>query len=278
MKATMNNSLSFRFGWVGVGLIALCTLFSSCEKKSEPEQKNWDGTTTYFASSDEKQATTYYAPYTGFVGDPMPFFDANTRTFKVLYLQEYRPNQTTFHPFWGIETTGAANYNPLSQVLPTGSATEQDAHLGTGCVAYSEAEHLYYIYYTGEKEMPKAGEDVQVVMRATSRDFKTWTKDPLFRLRGVENGYSAQDFRDPCIFFADNLWHMIISTRVGGKGNLVEYTSPDLKDWTHVGIFMPMMWDRFYECPDIFQMGDYWYLVYSELSYGKVKVGGRRVE
>ncbi|MDT3386157.1 MAG: DUF4975 domain-containing protein, partial [Bacteroidota bacterium] len=24
------------------------------------------------------------------------------------------------------------------------------------------------------------------------------------------------------------------------------------------------MWDRFYECPDIFKMGDWWYLIYSE--------------
>ena len=27
---------------------------------------------------------------------------------------------------------------------------------------------------------------------------------------------------------------------------------------------MTMMWDRFYECPDVFKMGDWWYLVYSE--------------
>ena len=279
MKAT-NNIFSLWLGKVGVGLVALCAIgFSSCEKPVEPEQKDWDGTTTYFASTDEKPATTYYAPYVGFVGDPMPFFDAKTNSFKVLYLQEYRPNPaTTFHPFWGMETKDVAHYDQLSQVLPTGSATEQDAHLGTGCVVYSEAEQLYYIYYTGERDMPKAGEDVQVVMRATSPDFKTWTKDPLFRLRGIADGYSSQDFRDPCIFFADDLWHMVISTRVGGKGNLAEYTSPDLKEWTHAGVFMPMMWDRFYECPDVFQMGDWWYLVYSELSGGKGKEWGRHIQ
>ena len=27
---------------------------------------------------------------------------------------------------------------------------------------------------------------------------------------------------------------------------------------------MTMMWDRFYECPDVFKMGDWWYLIYSE--------------
>ena len=25
-----------------------------------------------------------------------------------------------------------------------------------------------------------------------------------------------------------------------------------------------MIWDRMLECPDIFKMGDYWYLVYSQ--------------
>ena len=42
-----------------------------------------------------------------------------------------------------------------------------------------------------------------------------------------------------------------------------EFKSTDLKNWEHVGQF-PMIWDRMCECPDIFKMGDYWYLVYSE--------------
>lgn len=56
-----------------------------------------------------------------------------------------------------------------------------------------------------------------------------------------------------------------MSTVKGSKGTIAEFTSPDLKDWTHVGDFMNMMWDRFYECPDVFKMGDWWYLVYSEI-------------
>lgn len=246
-----------------IALSAVC--LSACDKSYEPEVKDWDNTTEYYKSVDEKAAFTYYAPYAGFVGDPMPFYDPNTKSFKVMYLQEFRPNQATYHPYWGIETADVANYTALGEVLPTGGVAEQDAHLGTGCAVWSEDDNLYYIYYTGEKDMPKAGEDGQVVMRATSPDFKTWTKDPLFRLRGVKDGYSSTDFRDPCIFEDGGLWHMLISTKVGGKGNLVEYTSPNLKDWTHAGIFMPMMWDRFYECPDVFKMGDYWYLVYSEI-------------
>ena len=62
----------------------------------------------------------------------------------------------------------------------------------------------------------------------------------------------------------DNLWHMLVATQQGSKGHLAEFTSPDLRQWTSAGTFMTMMWDRFYECPDVFKMGDWWYLVYSE--------------
>jgi len=249
-------------------LTALCAIcLSGCEQPVQvDEPRDWDGTTGYYATGDEKNSTTYYKPYTGFVGDPMPFFDPVSQSFVVLYLQEFRPNPVgTYHPFWGLQTKNAADYTSLGEVLPTGGISEQDAALGTGCMVYNEADKLYYIFYTGNKHQPKAGEDAQVVMYATSPDLKTWTKNPLFRLRGVANGYSSNDFRDPCIFKDGDTWHMIISTKVGGKGNLVEFTSSDLQSWTSTGIFMPMMWDRFYECPDVFKMGDWWYLVYSEI-------------
>ena len=262
-------------------LVACFMLLVCCEESSTPEQKDWDGTTEQYASVDEKTSTTYYKPYAGFIGDPMPFYDTKSKSFKVLYLQEYRPNMPgTYHPFWGLETTDAANYTPLNEILPTGARSEQDAALGTGCVVYNEQDNLYYIFYTGNRDQPKAGEDAQVVMYATSPDFKTWTKNTLFRLRGVAYGYSSADFRDPCIFKSDedDLWHMLVSTKIGGKGHLAEFTSADLKTWEHKGSFMTMMWDRFYECPDVFKMGDWWYLVYSEMSAGEGKDWGRRVQ
>lgn len=243
-------------------------MLNACDPDIQPEQKDWDGTTKQYASVDEKTSTTYYKPYAGFVGDPMPFFDPNTKTFKVLYLQEFRPNMAgTYHPFWGVKTTDVANYTSLGEVLSTGSRAEQDAALGTGCIVYNEQDKLYYIFYTANRDQPKAGEDGQVVMYATSPDFKTWTKNQLFRLRGVSYAYSSSDFRDPFVWKSedDGLWHMVVSTKTGGKGNLAEFTSPDLQNWEHKGVFMSMMWDRFYECPDIFKMGDWWYLVYSEM-------------
>ena len=229
------------------------------------EEKDWN-TTDYFQSTDEPAQTTYYKPAVGYVGDPMPFYDPKAKDFKVLYLQDFRPNQAgTYHPIWAVETKDAASYQSLGELIHCGGINEQDAALGTGSTVYNEADGLYYTFYTGHRYQPTAADNGEMVMMATSADFKTWTKNRTFRLKGDDYGYSKNDFRDPFVFKGDdNLWHMLVATQQGSKGHLAEFTSPDLRQWTSAGTFMTMMWDRFYECPDVFKMGDWWYLVYSE--------------
>ena len=192
----------------------LCTFLTSCQENIPQEQKDWENITTYFNASDEVSSNTYYKPSAGSVGDPLPFYDPVAKDFKILYLHNFEQNmEETFHPLWGVRTTDAATYTSMSEVLPTGRVGEQDAALGTGCVVYDETEKLYYIYYTGERYKPTADEDRQVVMRATSPDFVTWTKDPLFRLRGGDYGYSTLNFRDPFIWKMEDGYHMIVATK-----------------------------------------------------------------
>lgn len=242
-----------------LALAALVSLGSCTNDDPVLTQKDWQGTATYFASTDE-QFTTYYKSAVGYVGDPMPFYDPVEQNFKILYLQDFRPNPAnTYHPIWGVSTKDLSSYQSLGELIPTGTAAEADAALGTGSTIYNEADKLYYTFYTGHTAKQ------EVVMMATSSDFKTWTKSKSFYLQGGDYGYSVKDFRDPFVFKGDDgQYHMIISTLQGTKGVLVEFTSSDLKSWAHGGIFISMMWDRFYECPDIFKMGDWWYLVYSE--------------
>lgn len=245
-----------------LALAAMMTAFCGCSDDDDPvlTQRDWSGTTNYFAPTDENKADTYYKPYVGYVGDPMPFYDPVAGDFKVLYLQDYRPNPAdTYHPIYGVSTKDAANYTSLGEVIPTGTAAEPDAAIGTGSTVYNEADKLYYTFYTGHTSSR------EVVMYATSADFETWTKDRAFRLRGDDYGYAVNDFRDPFVFKGDDgKWHMLVSTKQSSKGVLAEFTSEDLKAWEHAGVFMTMMWNRFYECPDVFKMGDWWYLVYSE--------------
>ncbi|MGN1239759.1 MAG: glycoside hydrolase domain-containing protein [Paludibacteraceae bacterium] len=261
------TNLSLPLGRAGVGFLLLLSACSEQRIAPVPE-RDWENTTYLFASSDEPTSDTYYRPYAGYVGDVMPLYDPLSKTFKIGYLQDFRPNPVgTYHPIWGVETADAAHYTSLDEIIPCGGINEQDAALGTGCFVYSEEQGLYYCFYTGHRyELLQAEDSREIVQMAVSSDFKTWTKSRTFLLRGRDYGYSSNDFRDPCIFRTDDgIYHMLVSTTANGKGVLAEFTSANLTDWTHQGVFMTMMWDRFYECPDVFQMGDWWYLVYSEI-------------
>ena len=247
---------------------AAAAVISCSDDTYDPDpEKNWAGTTETFVPTDEKGFGTYYTPAIGRCGDPMPFFDRKAQEFKVLYLQEYDNNGECYHPYWGVRTTDAANYVSLSEVLPTGTSNrQQDAVLGTGCAVYNEGDGLYYIYYTGYNLLLANRE---VVMRATSSDFKTWKRDYTWSLRGADYNYSKTDFRDPQIFkIDDGSYRMVISTSpaAGGDPVFAEFKSSDMVNWEHAGSFR-MLWNRMCECPDIFKMGNWWYLVYSDASH-----------
>ena len=224
------------------------------------------GTTNFIQPQDENGFQTFYKPQLGTVGDPMPFFDAKAGDFKIMYLQEFPDAMKApgrYHPFWAVSTKDGASYLSQGEWLSVGAyETQQDAILGTGCCTYDAAQDLYYIYYTGESEHTA---NRQVVMRATSSDLKTWTRDNAWRLQGPDFGLSGNDFRDPQILKVGDKYHMIISTRNGDNADAMfaDFTSDNLKDWTYVDKFH-MLWDRMYECPDVFQMGEWWYLVYSD--------------
>lgn len=213
---------------------------------------------------DEASFSTYYMPSVGRVGDPMPFYDEKAGDFKVFYLQEFDNNRShRFHPFWGVSTKDGANYISLGEVLPFGDNDyAQDAALGTGCCYYNKTDNLYYIYYTGHNGNCTNRE---VVMRATSSDCKTWTKDHLWALNGPDYGFSGNDFRDPQIFEEGGKYHMIIASKpqFGGDPKFADFVSDNMRDWT-LDSKINMVWDRMLECPDVFEMGGKWYLVYSE--------------
>lgn len=266
----MNKMLTF------LTTVSLLMTVSSCSEKDGPviTDRDLDNTATFFESSDEQKSSTYYKPYVGYVADPMPFYDPVAKDYKIMYLQDYRPNQVgTYHPIWAVSTKDAASYVSMGELVPCGGLAEQDAAIGTGSVIYNPQDELYYTFYTGNKHMPSSSDVPQAVMYATSPDFRNWTKCRTFVLGGPADGYSRNDFRDPHVFAdEEGIYHMLISTKLNGKGVLAEYISRDLKEWEHKGVFMTMMWDRFYECPDVFRMGDWWYLVYSEIHSAVRKV------
>lgn len=240
-------------------------VLAGCKKEQNVPERDWDNTNYIVSTNDEPLQGTYYKPYAGFCGDPMPFFDPVAKNFKIYYLQDYRPNpEATYHPIWGIETRNAASYTSLGEVLPCGAREEQDAALGTGSVIYNADQKTYYFFYTGHKYLPTSEDNGEAVMFATSKDAKHWTKNNVFVLRGSDYGYSANDFRDPEVFLLEDGYHMLVATLEGSQGVFAHFVSADCQTWEHKGRYCKMHWDRFEECPNVFQMGNYWYLIYSD--------------
>jgi len=130
MSQAMKTTMIYSFAM----FLAASAGFSSCSSEDPViTNRNLEGTDTYFASFDAQKQNIFYKPFVGYVGDPMPFYDPVAGDFKVMYLQDYRPNQAvTYHPIWCVSTDDAASYTSLGELIPCGSATELDAALGTG--------------------------------------------------------------------------------------------------------------------------------------------------
>lgn len=210
----------------------------------------------------------FFQPDNGNVGDPMPFYDPQSGDFKIMYLQNEIPNlhRGVFHPIWAVKTSDLAHYEFMRELIPCGEAGSQDAAIGTGSTVYNPEDKLYYNFYTGNRLNPGETGNGQVIMMATSHDYIHWTKHPDFIIKGNDYGYDRNDFRDPCVFRTDDgVWHMLVSTLNEKRdGVIAEYVSDNLLDWNSAGVFMNMYADRFFECPDIFRINDWWYMIYSE--------------
>ena len=247
-------------------ILGISLSLAACSDDSAPilTDKHLDETVTFFSPTESDSYNTYYKPQVGYVGDPMPFFDPVSKEFRILYLQDDRDgNSTIYHPIHELATKDAANYTSFGEAIPCGTAVEDDPAIGTGSTIYVATSKTYYTFYTGHK----ATEPREVILLATSKDCRTWTKDRSFRLPSpVADGYDKNEFRDPYVFFdADaQLYRMLISTLKDGKGVIAQFTSTDLHDWQLEAPFFHNFWGRFYECPDVFKMGDYWYMVYSD--------------
>lgn len=249
----------------GSVLLSCQTAYASGEDPVLPEEPapdvrprdEFDGTYTLF-----------FQPDNGNVGDPMPFYDPKSGDFKIMYLQNDIPGlvRGVFHPIWAVKTSDVAHYEFMRELIPCGPVGSQDAAIGTGSTVYNPEDGLYYNFYTGNKLNPGPTENGQVVMMATSSDYVTWHKHPDFIIKGNEYGYDRNDFRDPCVFRTDDgVWHMLVATlNLKKEGVVAEYVSDDLRNWTSAGVFMNMYADRFFECPDVFQINDWWYMIYSE--------------
>ena len=93
------------------------------------------------------------------------------------------------------------------------------------------------------------------------------------KLVAPQEGYDPYDWRDPYVFWhADTQEYVMIlgARKLDGKkirtGRTVHFTSADLQSWAFQGDFWAPSLFCMHEMPDIFQIGDTWYLLTTEYS------------
>ena len=226
-----------------------------------------------YIATGENAPVIYYKPTDNYVGDPMPcYIDGE---FKVLYLFERPQNGETYHPFHLLTSGNLSSFTEQGEVLPTGNADSWDAAPGTGCMV--KKGDTYYIFYSGNYLAGRGPVDNrQNILRATSADGIHFTKDE-WSMQAPAEDWHKNEFRDPQVWEDNGTWHMVLGAmKWNGSANMpvvAEYTSTNLTDWTGPTVVVegnnPA---NFYECPDVFKIGDRTYLVYSEINGSDRKV------
>ena len=217
-------------------------------------------TQTYQAVPNRLFPTSHDA----WVGDVMPMSDG--KELKLYYLYDTDHNGPLYHPIWLFTTDNLYEYNDMGLAVNYGPDLDApDSAIGTGCVM-QDREGKYHCFYTGHNDTaPSKGMDKECVMHAVSDDGLSWTKVPEDTFYAPDH-YSTDDFRDPQVFWNEEAgcYWLIIAARDDKLGGIVaRYRSDDLKNWELMDPLYAPNRQYMLECPDLFKMGEKYFLLYS---------------
>ncbi len=243
-------------------LLILAFLLSACGSQTFARE----GTPAGPLPDEPYEAVPYRLfpiPEGGYVGDTMPFVTEDG-VLELYYLFDTDRNGQGYHPFYKYSTRNFYDYENHGMVLSYGLMSEPDPALGTGSVL-QDKKGTYHLFYTGHNDLGNGGRGKECVMHATSTDREHWEKIPEVVLFAPDN-YSKDDFRDPEVFWVeeDQCYWMLIAAHEDTVGGVVaRYSSRDLVNWEFCGDFYSPHSHYMLECPDLFCIGDTWYLTYS---------------
>lgn len=200
----------------------------------------------------------HFRPNNGLLCDTIPFFWKGE--YHVFYLRLAIGGGGRI-PWDHIVSTDLVHWRELPRALASdGDPNGPDGdNMFTGCVL--ERDGTFHIFYTGSNHRNPQGREL--VMHATSPDLIQWTKHPEDMLAPDGVHYANRqdsDFRDPYVFWNDETseyWMVLCANSLEGKKEAGLAVSKDLKNWRQ----MPPLHAPNQECPDLFKIGDTWYLI-----------------
>lgn len=202
----------------------------------------------------------FYTAPNARIGDVIPFYDEGS--FKPFYLKNWFPDYKGKDRVdgWHMLTT---KEHLTFEEIPT------LVRGGTGSVI--KVGTIYHMFYCTFEHNPER----QYIRHAWSNDLKKWKDIPEHKFTSDGSIYALTDWRDPFVFRNEEeaLWWMLVAARENEKtertGCIALCVSKDLNTWEirkplyHSGIHQSAL-----ECPDLFQIGDWYYLIYSSYTDG----------
>ena len=221
----------------------------------------------------------FYKPKDGWVGDTIPF--AHDGKFYIYYLHDERKGNTQdeygYRTSWNLLITkDGVNIEDCKVVLPVGEYDDADYACYTGSVIEGNDGNFHMFYTAQNNYNPKYhrdGKPLQYVAHAISTDLISWEKLPELTFGADERIYEPFDWRDPFVFYneEEKCFDMLLAARLRGasekNGGCVGLCrSYDLLHWEAKEPFYNPESYMTHECPDLFKLGNKWYLVYSTFS------------
>jgi len=212
----------------------------------------------------------FYKPQDAWAADFIPLYDKGE--FHLFYLLDWRDPEKHGYgtPWYRISTKDFVSFTEHGEVLPRGSADEQDLYVFTGSAL--KADNKYHIFYTGHNDnLSKKNKPMQGIMHAVSDDLQHWTKLRDETFFAPTDHYEKDDWRDPYVFWNDQTqeYNMLLCARSNKgipsrRGMTALCASKDLKKWVVRQPFYAPELFYAHECPDLFRIGEWWYLIFSE--------------
>lgn len=195
----------------------------------------------------------FYRPGKAVLGDVIPFYDNGE--FKPFYLKNCRGRNDQGEAGWHMLTTGDHIH-----------FKDQPTHIEGGTGSVIKADGTYHLFYCTFKDNPRR----QYIQHAVSSDLNTWLTLKDETLPADNQIYHESEWRDPFVFWneeAAQWWMLTASTHIGDtvrRACVGLCTSDDLHHWVYQQPFYsPTETPGACECPDLFKMGDWYYLVYA---------------
>lgn len=143
-----------------------------------------------------------------------------------------------------------------------------EKHCYSGCAAL-DATGTPRVLYTSVMH-DEAHPGAQVLASPQDKDLIAWTQDvahPAIELKTHGGPAFERGWRDPYVFRAEGRTFLVLGASLADEAMVVLYENPagDLRQWTYRGIIhrAPKSETKFFECPNLFQLGKKWVLLIS---------------